>query len=57
MNVYMEILEKEGNSSEVVSIVVEILVAVLCDDDALDEGRTKFTLHFAINYFILKYRE
>ncbi|EFO16891.1 hypothetical protein LOAG_11615 [Loa loa] len=39
MNVYMEILEKEGNSSEIVSIVLEILVAVLCDDDFPDEGQ------------------
>ncbi|MCP9265502.1 General vesicular transport factor [Dirofilaria immitis] len=39
MNVYMEILEKEGNSSEIVSIVLEILVSVLCDDDCPDEGQ------------------
>uniref|UniRef100_A0A915PK69 General vesicular transport factor p115 n=1 Tax=Setaria digitata TaxID=48799 RepID=A0A915PK69_9BILA len=39
MNVYMEILEKEGNSSEIISIVLEILVAVLCDDETADEGQ------------------
>lgn len=36
----MEILEKEGNSSEIVSIVLEILVAVLCDDEIPDEGKS-----------------
>ncbi|KAL3983017.1 Uso1 / p115 like vesicle tethering protein head region family protein [Acanthocheilonema viteae] len=39
MNVYMEILSKEGNSPEIVSIVLEILVAVLCDDESSDEGQ------------------
>ncbi|CAG9533455.1 unnamed protein product [Cercopithifilaria johnstoni] len=39
MNAYMEILEKEGNSSEIVSIVLEILVSVLCDDEVPNEGQ------------------
>ncbi|VDK82667.1 unnamed protein product [Litomosoides sigmodontis] len=39
MNVYMEILKKEDSSSEMISIVLEILISVLCDDDAFDDGK------------------
>ncbi|VDN24233.1 unnamed protein product [Gongylonema pulchrum] len=38
MNAYMEILEKEYRNSEIIAIVLEILVAVLCDDEAADDG-------------------
>ncbi|VDN02003.1 unnamed protein product [Thelazia callipaeda] len=38
MNAYMDILEKEGSSSEIISIVLEILVFVLCDDGVANEG-------------------
>ncbi|VDK41735.1 unnamed protein product [Anisakis simplex] len=38
MAAYIEILEKERNNPEIIAITLEILVAVVCDDDETSEG-------------------
>lgn len=38
MNAYMDILEKESLSPDIVAITLEILVAVVSDDEDSEEG-------------------
>lgn len=44
MNVYITILEEEKNNAEIISIVLEILDAVLRDDTISDEGHLSSVL-------------
>lgn len=38
MAAYMEVLEKERSNPEIIAITLEILVAVVCDDDEAAGG-------------------